>query len=86
MELKGIKEFLERYKTTLLRGDISREEIILSIKEISGVTLKNTEFKIDRGSVVLQTSSIKKNQIFLYRGMIIKRLSTSTTQPIVDIH
>ena len=86
MELKGIKEFLERYKKTLLRGDISREEIILLISDVSGVTLKNSEFKIDRGTVVIQTTSIKKNQIFLYREAIIKKLKTNTTQHIIDIH
>ena len=48
MELKGIKEFLERYKTTLLKGDIERAEIVDCIKDITGITLKSSEFKIER--------------------------------------
>lgn len=86
MELKGIKEFLERYKTTLLKSDLTREDIILTVFEISGVKLKNTDFKIERHELVLLVSSVKKNQIFLYKQRIIESLKKTNNETISDIH
>lgn len=85
MELKGIKEFLERYKKTLLRSDLIREEITQIINNISGVSLKNNEYKIERGEIVLLTSPIKKNQIFLYKKKIIETLNNGSLQKISEI-
>jgi hypothetical protein len=86
MELKGIKEFLERYKQTILRGDTTREGIIRCIKDISGVELKNSDIKIERGVVTLTISSIKKNQIFLFKDHIILMIKKETGQSIYEIH
>ena len=86
MELKGIKEFLERYKTTLLKSDSTREDIILTIFEISGVKLKNSDFKLERHDIILLTSPIKKNQIFLHKGHILESLKRTTSETISDIH
>ena len=85
MELKGIKEFLERYKTTLLKGDFEREEIVLCIKEISGVTLKSSEFKIERLTLTLRVTPIKKNQIFLYREKILSTFKEKGIKTISEI-
>lgn len=85
MELKGIKEFLERYKKTLLKGDFEREEIVLCIKEISGVTLKPSEFKIERLTLTLRVTPIKKNQIFLYREKILSTFKEKGIKIISEI-
>ena len=69
MELRGIKEFLERYKATLLKGDLERDEIVVCVKNISGVFLKNTEFTIRNKTLHLKVSAVKKNQIFLYKDL-----------------
>ena len=84
--MKGIKEFLERYKLTLLKSDSIRDDIILTIKEITGVILKNTDFKIERNEIVLLTSPIKKNQIFLYKTQILNSLKNTNNHTIVGIH
>lgn len=83
--MKGIKEFLERYKQTLFRSDLVREEIIHIIRSISGVELKNSEYKIERGEIILLTSPIKKNQIFLYRKKIIEAVNEGSLQKISEI-
>jgi hypothetical protein len=85
MELKGIKEFLERYKTTLLKGDFEREEIVLCIKDVSGVTLKSSEFKIERLTLTLRVTPIKKNQIFLYRDKILSSLKEKGIKTVSEI-
>lgn len=84
--MKGIKEFLERYKTTLLKSDSIREDISLTIREITGVALKNSDFKIERNEIVLLVSPIKKNQIFLYKSQILSSLKNTSVHTIVDIH
>ena len=85
MEIKSIKELLERYKKTLLHSDTTRQEIISCIFEISGVLLKNSEFKLDHGEIILITSPIKKNQIFLYKEQIIENLKQDNPQVVSGI-
>ncbi len=86
MELKGIKEFLERYKTTLLKGDIERAEIVDCIKDITGITLKSSEFKIERFTLTLRVTPIKKNHIFLYKDVILKTFKTRGINTVIDIY
>lgn len=83
--MKGIKEFLERYKNTLLKGDFEREEIVQCIKEVSGILLKNNEFKIERFILTLHVSPIKKNHIFLYREKILLLLKEKGVKIISEI-
>lgn len=86
MELKGIKEFLERYKKTLKNFESHHEDIIQSIYNVSGVKLNSSEFKIKNTIITLQTTSIKKNQIFLYKNQIIKKFKDDGVEKITDIY
>ena len=58
MELKGIKEFLEQYKKTLLKADDERDIIKESIYVISGVVVLNKDFKINHSIIELKVNSV----------------------------
>lgn len=86
MELKGIKDFLERYKKTLSNFELTHEDIIQSIFNTSGVKLNKSEFTVKNSTIILQTTSIKKNQIFLFKNQILKNIKESGVEKITDIY
>lgn len=86
MELKGIKDFLERYKKTLSNFELTYEDIIQSIFNTSGVKLNKSEFTVKNSTIILQTTSIKKNQIFLFKNQILKNIKESGVEKITNIY
>lgn len=86
MELKGIKDFLERYKKTLSNFELTHKDIIQSIFNTSGVKLNKSEFTVKNSTIILQTTSIKKNQIFLFKNQILKNIKESGVEKITDIY
>jgi hypothetical protein len=86
MEMKRIREFFERYKTALLKNSAAREDVILLIYKVTGITLQQKEFKYERGRITLSTTSIKKNHIFLYKKELLRRMQELGMNDILDIH
>jgi hypothetical protein len=85
MQLSSIKEFLEVYRTRLLKEDDKRLEVTEIIKKITGVTVPLSDMKIARGVVVIKTNPIVKNEIFLYKEKILEELKSKNRNDIFDI-
>ena len=66
MSLKGIEQFLERYKKVLLLENNKKEEVINIIKTETGIILKEKQITISKGEITLQVTSVIKNELFLH--------------------
>jgi hypothetical protein len=85
MELKGIKEFLERYKKKIEYQDDLRDLVRATIMEICEVNLLDKEFSLTKGEVILNINAVKKSHIHIHKRLIIDELSKRGIA-IHDIH
>ena len=86
MSLKGIEQFLERYKKVLLLENNKKEEVINIIKTETGIILKEKQITISKGEITLQVTSVIKNELFLHEKNIFTLLQQHTELQIHKIN
>lgn len=74
MELRGIKDFLERYRKKLEYQDDLRSLVRSIIHECCDLSLTEKEFSIVDGTLLLRTNSVKKSHIYIHKRRIIEEL------------
>lgn len=74
MNENHIKNFLSKLESSLFKGVHNLNEIKTTIQDITKVKLKDTDFILRRGEIILKCSPIIKNQIFLKRELILDNL------------
>lgn len=85
MQLSNIQQYLEVYRKKLFAAEGERSDIIDLIKKISGVTLLDKELFIKKGTLFIQSDSITRNQIYLYRSKLLEEFKKTPTSKIFDI-
>lgn len=86
MQLSNIAQFLEIYKKKLLSEDDKRNAICQIISEETGVIINEKVLTIERGLIKIKASPVLKNEIFLHKNTILKRIHESGRTDIFDIH
>ena len=86
MQLSNIQQFLEVYRKRLFKAEDERNTIINSIKNISGVTLLESQIIIKKGILSIHADSITRNQLFLYKTKIIEELKKGEGIKIFNIY
>ena len=70
----NISSFLEKFlKLDKTNGQL-RQTLLVIIKEVSGVEIKNEDLDLKEEKVYLKCSPIFRNQIFMYKGKIEEKL------------
>lgn len=85
MQLSNIQQYLEVYRKKLFAAEDERSNLIETIKRISGVTLLTKELQIKSGTLFIQSDSITRNQIYLYKLKLIEEFKKNSTIKIFDI-
>ena len=75
MQLSNIQQFLEVYRKRLFKAEDERNAIINIIKNISGVTLFESQIIIQKGTLSIKSDSVTRNQLFLYKTKITEELN-----------
>ena len=69
-----ISEFFKKFIDLKFELEYIKKITIDTIKEISGVELKNKDLDLKEDKVYLKCSPIFRNQIFMYKGKIEEKL------------
>lgn len=85
MQLSNIQQFLEVYRQKLFIVEGERSVIIDTIKKISGVTLLDKELQVKKGTLFINSDSITRNQIYLYRSKLLEEFKKISPTKIFDI-
>ena len=85
MQLANIKEFLEKYRAKLSEAEGKQEDVIAIIATITQVTLSPEMFSVERGILILRTSPVIKNELFMYKEKILSALRERGRKDIVDM-
>ena len=85
MQLSGIGQYLEIYRKKLFAALDERKSITDVIAQVSGVVLQESDITLRRGVISIQTDSITRNQLFLYKTKILEEIKKSTKKDVFDI-
>ncbi|GEM_PF-2380862 len=85
MQLSNIAQFLEIYKKKLALEDDKRGSLIKIISEETGIILSEKVIVITKGVIVLKVAHVVKNEVFLHKLPILKKIKESGQTNIHDI-
>ena len=85
MQLLNIQQYLEVYRKKLSIALDEKNNILETIKKVSGVELEPQQVVIKKGILTIQSDSITKNQVYLYKTKIIDALKQNTNNNIFEI-
>ncbi len=84
MEIKGIKELLDRYRSILSKEEGRRDEILKIMNDVARASITERDITIKGGVLTIKAISAKKNKIFLYKERILSEFTASKIE-ITDI-
>jgi len=73
--MKNISDFLGKFQIIISSDDDLKESIILAIKNTIGIVLNKKDLKVLGDTVFIKTSPVIKNEIFLKKEKIIKKIN-----------
>jgi len=85
MQLSSIKEYLEKYQKKLSHEDDKRSLLISIIHNETGIQLDEKTMTITKGTLMIKTSPVLKNELFLHKTQILQRIRESGRGDIFDI-
>lgn len=76
MAWNTIANYLAKFSSLKLSKDFYKEEIVKTIEEIFGITLKNDDVEYRSGVIYIKTNNqMFKNEIFMKKRQIIETFS-----------
>ncbi|KKU79392.1 MAG: hypothetical protein UY04_C0010G0009 [Parcubacteria group bacterium GW2011_GWA2_47_7] len=85
MQLSSIKEYLEKYANKLTHEDEKRSSLLFIIKDQTGVNLNEKDISVVKNVIIVKASTIVKNELFLHKETILKKINESGRTDIFDI-
>ena len=85
MQLSNIAQFLEKYKKKLELEEDKRGVLSKIILEETGVMVDEKVLTITRGVIIIKSSHVMKNEIFLHKTQILKKIKEAGQTNIHDI-
>lgn len=85
MQLFSIKEYLEKYQKKLSHEDDKRSVLLNIIDSETGIQLNDKTITIVKGVITIKASAVVKNELFLHKAQILKKISESGRSDIFDI-
>lgn len=85
MQLSNIAQFLEIYKKKLSSEDDKRAVILKIISEEIHISIDEKTLSIEKGLIKIKSSPALKNEIFLHKNNIIKKIHECGRTDIHDI-
>ncbi len=70
----NIESYLKKHQNKIKNDFDLFEMVIFSVKKHTNILLKQEEFSLNKGFVVLKTTPLKKNKIILNKNNILKDL------------
>lgn len=85
MQLSSIKEYLEKYQKKLSHEDDKRSLLIAIIRDETGIHLDEKTMTIAKGILTIKTPPVLKNELFMHKSQILRKIKESGRGDIFDI-
>lgn len=85
MSFERIESFLLEYRKKLFTQEDKRALLRGVIKEVSGIDVKEENFTLKKGEVIIKGNPAVKNEIFLYKEKILEEFKSRGEKGISDI-
>jgi len=86
MQLSSIKSFLEKYSARLDTEDEKKEKIIQIFLTVARVQITPQMIVVENGILKINTSSVVKNELFIYKEKLLSALHESGRTDIFEIN
>ncbi|HBD24721.1 MAG: hypothetical protein A2566_03280 [Candidatus Zambryskibacteria bacterium RIFOXYD1_FULL_40_13] len=81
----NIKEYLEKFSKGLRSEETDKEKIIETIDRLTQIKITKNQIETKNYVLFIKTTPLVSNKIFIHKEEILKGLSLSLSQKIVDI-
>lgn len=81
----NIQKYLEKVIKNINNNEVSVDNVINIIKEVSQIDLKKEDVELKAGVLYIKNKPAIKNKIFIYKSKIIDELNINSNQKVFDI-
>ena len=85
MEMKGISEYLQKYRLKLYGAEDKRKEVIEVISRVCGFIISGDMITINKGVVTVKGNTMIKNELFMRKQQILTEIRMIGRKDIYDI-
>lgn len=82
----NIEKYLQRFSKNLSLIGEDKEKIIEVINKYTKINIKTSDVEIKDYKIKINTSTVGKNQIFLFKNKIIDEINSTLNVKVVDIN
>ena len=83
--MKGISEYLQKYRLKLHGAEDKRKEVIEVISRICGITITEQMITINKGVVLIKGNTMIKNELFMRKEKILEEFIAIGRKDLYDI-
>lgn len=81
----NIEQYLKRFSKKINSLDFDKEKIVEIINNLTKLSVNKNDIEIKDFKVYIKTTSIGKNQLFIYKKQILDKIKSSTNTNFIDI-
>ena len=81
----NIDQYLKRFSKKINSLDFDKEKIVEVVNNITKINIKKEEIEIKDYKIYIKTTTVGKNQLFIYKKQILDKIKSSTNSQFIDI-